>query len=722
MPFNAFPIDTTPFTDFEFLGENRTQLRTQPERIGDVVNVAEFNGFSGDGISDDIAPLRAAVAAALSEGKQTILIPDGAECLISEPLFVGDVGTPTNSNFSINLMGEGGTGQITSTIGSTITASFDDDVAIKFGPGQNCSCQNLFIKSSVSANHPLLLDPAGAGLGIAGGAGGAAGFVASRVMVRNFYTAFQVDYNNFGSLAEHMAFDECEARVCAIGLDIPNTQNREISVTDCRLNATIGIHSWSSPVNVRGGQFGSELQESATLTINTVSALTRTTTAKTISYYDFPAGGTPVSSFYTFTMVVDSPTVAQEALLAVNGYGAMGIDTASYGVVPVCPVSYDTGTNVLTVIVWPYWSMGSYGGLNIKTGTTIETELQAATSLYVAEWVQFFVGNGFNISGIHCEQANALVTAVGQITGGSGGGPSSYIQASFGWPIAHGNLAANNPVRKLQQVFPFFLQNTSADLIIDRSTNQEGTGEKVIVDFYGVGDSRISMSNSSSFVGHINERVMFNSNAGSEDANINYANTTCRAFGGLYSDRTIHTVYPNSVANSYTAGWVQSPCLGSRPMLYVAPQVASSLLAMVTTGAVGSFPLLWGGQSYRLQTWSSGAPVQPWTIGDFVGMTYGRDFDGAPGNFSAVTFDAIGSSNIIALSDTTMAKAGWVLVLNNGAVDNLYICTGIWPDEGFISVCRIDADGTTNCGFNGTAGTSYTGNVKQQPYTLTNYP
>lgn len=723
MAYNSFPIQTTNFTDFEFLGENRTQLRSQPARIGEVVLASEFNGFAGDGVSDDIEPLRAAVAACLSEGKQTVLIPDGANCLISESLFLGYVGDETNSNYSINLMGEGGVGQVTTTIGSRITASFNDDVALHFGPGQEQSCSNLVVTSNVSASNALLRNQNGVAVGLDGGSGGAVGFTMSNMWISNFYTAFKTGVNGDTQLSEHVELDRCEIRNSAIGMWITTLQNREISVNDTRIAATTGVLGYSNPINIRGGQFGSDLQISDTLTITSVSALTRDTNAHTIGYYSFPnEGAVSGANYYTFTLTVSSPSAFQEAMLAVNGYGAMGIDTTSYGVVPICPVSYDSGTNILTCIIWPYWNMGNYAQMNIKTGTTVEAELQAATSMYVSEWSQLFVGNGINAIGIHCEQPLVLCTAMAQIAVG-GGGHTNYVQGNFGWPIAHGDVGASDPIRKLQQVFPFFLQNTDSDMIIDRCNNGETTGEKVIVDQYGSGNGKVYFRNSLNFVNRINERVMFNTNFGSADPNTNYTNTTCRGLGGINSDQSLHSVYPNTDVNTWlNAGWSNSQFLGFRPMLYVTPQVAASLLTLVATGAVGTFPLLWGGQSYRVQAWDAGAPVQPWTIGDWVGFTYGRDFDGAPGNFSTVTFNAVGSSNIIALDDVTMAKAGWVLVLNNGVVDNLYICTGVWPDEGFISVCRADADAITNCGFNGTAGTTYTGNVKQQSYTMVNYP
>lgn len=708
MPFNAFPIDTTPFTDFEFLGENRTKLRTQPERIGDVVNAAEFDTFHGDGVSDDIDALDAAIAAAINEGKQTVIIPDGATCLISRQLFCGNASNPTSTSFSINLMGAGGLGQNTSTIGSRILASFNDDTAILFGPGINCSISNLYINSNVSASHPLLRNTAATAIGFSEGVG----FTAYGLRIANFYTGFKSGIGGT-TLSEHIALNRIEMAGCAVGIDISESQNREVAVNDSRIAAVTAIKNVTLPTTVRGGQFGDGTDPTdATFTIGSISALTRSTSAQTIGYYEFPSSaGVSMANYYTFNVTVSGPSAFEESMLAVNGYGALGISTASYGIVPCCPVSYNSGTNVLSLIIWPYWNMGNYGSTNIKTATTLEAELQAATTMYAAVWVQFFVGTGFNISGIYSEQESRLVTAIGATGEGS-----SNMQAQFGWAISNGNLASNDPARVLQRVFPFMLQHSSSDLVMDCCSASDNTGEKVIVDQYGSGNQRLAVRNSPSFTGVVNERVMFNSNFGASAAT--WANSVCRGFGGVQSDRPLHTVFPNNAANGWVnQGSTQSPFMGSRPMLYVTPQVAQTLLNQIATGAVADIPLLWGGQTYRIQDFNTTVPSSPWIIGSFNGFTYGRDFDGAPGNFSAVTFNAVGTSNLITLSDTSMAKAGWVLVLNNGAVDNQYVCIAVYPSLDQISVIRIGSDSTTNTGFNGTAGTGYTGNVKQQAYT-----
>jgi hypothetical protein len=106
-------------------------------RLADgAVNIAEMSGFVGDGSTDDIIPVKAAIAKALSEGKGAVIRPAGCSIAISEAVFLGFAADQTNPSFSLALLTPGPSGNHESQGGAWKPLT-NDFTAIKVGPGQH---------------------------------------------------------------------------------------------------------------------------------------------------------------------------------------------------------------------------------------------------------------------------------------------------------------------------------------------------------------------------------------------------------------------------------------------------------------------------------------------------------------------------------------------------------------------------------------------------------
>jgi hypothetical protein len=105
------------------------------------------------------------------------------------------------------------------------------------------------------------------------------------------------------------------------------------------------------------------------------------------------------------------------------------VKTARFGVVPLVLTNYNAGTLVATLKLAPGWVLSFSSGVLTVAGTDIQAEIQAVTTLYAAEKVTVFSGNGINARGVHIENPG-VVTTLAECAAGFGGDPwSSYILA-----------------------------------------------------------------------------------------------------------------------------------------------------------------------------------------------------------------------------------------------------------------------------------------------------
>jgi hypothetical protein len=83
------------------------------------------------------------------------------------------------------------------------------------------------------------------------------------------------------------------------------------------------------------------------------------------------------------------------------------IDDSRFGLIPLTITGYNAGTNVISLATRSGWSLFYGQGTNLKTGSNLETRIQAATTLGVGERLTTFTGVSINQSGtIHLENAS----------------------------------------------------------------------------------------------------------------------------------------------------------------------------------------------------------------------------------------------------------------------------------------------------------------------------
>lgn len=692
---------------------------------GGAVHVAatNFGTFDGTGTNDMLAQFQAADAARISQGKQTLILPAGARMKLSASFTPGG---GTCAIVSEDYFGNS-TGQRTA-----IEASFNNAPAIIFSSGSRKHFYAGFnITSSVSAQHVLLRDKGGCGVGVHSGA---SDLEMDRMWIDKFYNGVMTSYDFADSTAEKIVLNNVETE-CAIDVHVAKLQNRGMMVRDSRLKGVTNLLAFSEPNIIENFHGGPGNGSSATFTIADVSVQKVTPGATYYChFYDF-ASSLP---YVEVTMTIaGSPTSLQLAMLAADGggsdmpyimpsaYQALGVLTDHYGVVPMTPISYDDGTGALVARIWPYWLYQNFS-TSVLTETDLGDEIEAGTTLYASTWGHLVHSNGFHLCGGHSELSGGVVTIAAKSGYGGGGHSAKVEQYELGYGISgHGDAT---PVQELQKVFSYFCQHADGVFELDRVRQSDPATTKVNFDQKGTFESRTIVNRCPSFIGKFNERILSNGNfnaGGSAGWNV----ATCKAYGGFESDVPMHCSVSTPVGGGQSfairrSGWMQSPYKGSRPALSAIPQMAPGLVTKLAafTGGIGTFPMPFGRRLYQKISALVAVATIDFIAYDHEGLTYGKDFDGAGGNWNRIGFTARGGSPFIALDDDTSGvdalkamQEGWGLLLNNGSTDDLYICAGFDPDT--LTVFVVRASDSTIQGFNGTAGAEYTGNVKQQAFT-----
>lgn len=214
-------------------------------------------GATGDGVTDDLAAIQAAIDWAYTNGIATVHMPAG-HYKITDVLWLDapDNGrthwsNPPNAQFSLRLVGEGwggGDGH------GTYIEKTDNGTALVVGPGQYMGVKGVSITGSPISWRSQLGDGGAAGILIMGAGGGAHATNIEDCQIAYFPDAISVGMN-LGTMGDSNTIVRCQIAMCNYGFHMYGSQNFINAVYDCTFqNCKRAIYSnYNQFVNVVGG-------------------------------------------------------------------------------------------------------------------------------------------------------------------------------------------------------------------------------------------------------------------------------------------------------------------------------------------------------------------------------------------------------------------------------------------------------------------------------------
>ena len=659
-------------------------------------------GAKGDGSTDDTAAIQACIDAAVATKAHCVYMPRGTYKTTS-PLFLDPPGNlrssitnPTIFNFSLSLVGEAGLGNHEG-YGTAIKPSADNFVALWVGPGQGMCVSDLSILGPGNS-YRNTMSSSGVGIAVSGGSGGASRVLIENVMVENFYQGISTGQNN-SSLADNFSGIKVFINNCYRGLYLEAAQNYINNLTDCNItNCTIAVDNSTGPeINVRGGNYSVTGAHKGSFTIGTVSSFT--TFSETYSGNTF--------TNYRFTAVVSSPDTAMN-----NGtYNSAEILTTGFGDVPLRLEIFNTGTNTATFSLWPMWLFGNFTlNLNMATGTDLQAECAAATTLYVQERVTTFLGRNIFVDGIHMENPGTVTT----LADATNSGVLSIRNTFFNYEISHGDASGGSGgalgLFYGQQAFPFVNNNNASVVLADNNFNQTSP-EGVVFDVAGLS----AKLTSSRPVGLSPPNIRYGYNANlivGGSGNSPYS--AVRGAGEFDSQPFIPTGFTGFEPRTWLG--LGERISGRRPAAGTTPRLTPTQIAAYgSLGALGTYPPLCGDAVYSISDWNSGAQTHLFAKSSHAFYSYGQDLTAAwsyKGQTTVVT-DTSGTGAL-----TQWAFPGLKITLNNGNPHD-FIVTEVHPALSYVNAILIN---TSTSALSGIKTATYTGSmVTQETYSITQF-
>ena len=535
----------------------------------------------------------------------------------------------------------------------------------------------------------------GAGFAVPGGNGGANRTKLINVGVDSFYygivTAFNVN-GTIGLGAENKIIDPYIVNACQ-GVAILGGENFINYIIGGSVSAQTAVYTTLSVgVVITGGNFSDGDPNPATsFALTSVSAAV-------------------VNNQYVVTATITTPdaylinTCASVASCAANVYNAFSFVTTHFGVVPMQMTSFNTGTKVATFQSIPQW-LAPYA--NTCCGD-LATELGNLSTVYAAEMLTTFSGAGFNVTGAHVENPGNATTFINSESN-SPVRTSTFTDTFFNYdpslvPPAS-PTAAQLAAFYAQQEFPFIyvgnVDTTINTVSGGNGVNRPWTSDYLMVDVL----PNVNLTwHGEAFP--LNIRGTTIGGTAGDTFTGDYSTINTAGLGGGVFDRTPFVSLAYTQADVFRVfGWQATPATGYRPAPWALPcispsqfTVLQSLPAITNTPYVVSYPLIWGGEQYRLCDWSLGSPAHYGFISSHFGYSYGQNLTTT--NVPSLAWSSRGNSPAVYINDTSLFFPGLSLTLtgtNGGSCpDTLetFMTTEVHHYLGYIRVENAGQDGS----------------------------
>jgi hypothetical protein len=709
-------------------------------------------GAWGDNSHDDTVALQTMIDWGFGNGSTYFQLSPGGVYLISSALFLDPPGNlrsnlanPTNFSFAATLSGGMGPGDVPGNQIATLQTTFATSCALWIGPGQGMEVSNLRITGPTpgALGNFRGLPQGGISYCVAGGNGGASRTLLDNVTSRQMYTGIEIGANGNFALGDSNTIRKCNI-VGAVAINFTQFNNLINRVDECVVETSTGIiaSNFNGPT-VSGGNYS----------VPSLAANTYTATGIT-SATAFQAGGQT-----TFQITVTVPFTNADAFLrAGNIYNGYAIVTPDFGVIPMDIQSYNTATNTGTFIVLDTYAsfLANNGfGVDPATNSNLIVEINAATTVYAAERNIIFVGEGFNVNGIHIENGNVPTTLYQDGANSSalaGAAHNEFKNLRFNGDWANGspgsNLGAQSAAVKAQyyvgRAYPG-LKIKFSEVLLDSITNSVPTQDAVIIDCSNPECTLTGRGSLPSF----QSRIPINAYPFTNAANVpELVPGVPPAFGpGTFWDGSPFVGTQIQAGqqglnrqDAVRSAYGQGRCVmyGVRPAPWCSPAVTPAQLAVINctpqptclpaipnpaspASVSVDYPLLWGGQVYRLADWFfSPFPTQFSLVSNHHFYTLGQ-------SLPTTNWHYIGQSNFLYVNDTRLFFPGLGVVLPNPSGGNqVALVTGVYPVLGYVTVLQANLNGENSSNgpfvLSGVKTTIYTGTtVGQEPFTITRF-
>jgi hypothetical protein len=694
--------------------------------VGDVLTTANTNiGGAGSGFSftvtqvgGDIVQYQGLAWMAITNNNLnntpvTILTGNPFTAPAWQPI----VARPTNFAFSLTFSGTGSVGSGQNNRGCSLKPTFNNTPIFWMGTGSGQAVRNVQINVP-SVAWRAGLNPDGVGFAIAGGNGGAHNTLIENTEVDNVYACMQTGVNQ-DSLADSNTFRKNVCNNCYYGVLITKTQNDINHIDDPTFSCTIAIFNGVGPqVLVTGGNLSATTSQHAAFGISGTSAVAVSTNPHNSNTF-----------IYNFSTTLASPDVYVPFV-----YNSYEIVTAHFGVIPLVPIKWNAGTNVMQFQILTSWGLHFFGGGNAIGQSDLQNEIQAVTKVYAAERVTVYQGEGITAIGQHIENPTACTTLV-ENGHGFAGDVGMYLRRIRlnADPGMSAYSPANQPGSDYYQslyycakVFGIIIGDATGYGVELQQIQWEISSDPVLVD-WGTdcgGCSISSVPNNSNF--YVTNGYQ---NAGSPAGMVSgggiypFVPATGSGYYGC-----IH--YPTFNTNSLDflirfQGSATGPCQGYFPAPNQTPRILPSQLPTGALGALGSYPLINGGTIYSVVDWNSGALTNLHARSAHSFYSYGQNLTTT--NVTGLSWSYKPGGAWVYVDANTMKYMfnGLGITLNSGsgAGPKPYVVTGVYPGLGYITVQQTSTNSQTN-GLEGASNTTvYTGTlITQQAYAWTQYP
>jgi Pectate lyase superfamily protein len=642
-------------------------------------------GAIGNGSHDDTAAIQAAIDYAFAHNLSAVYCPAGTykttgTIYLDPPGNLrSNLSNPVMFQFTIAFFGDPAAGGVQLS-GCRIEPIFNNAVAFMVGTGQGMRVSDIAVIGPNNAYRGNM-NPGGVGIGLAGGNGGSSGNLIENTYVRHFYTLYKTNANNSCCLDDNNTFRRVGGDDGYYGIFLYGTETYIDDIVEPRLGGvTIAVDSeWSKQVNVLGGNLSATSGASGSFAISATSTL------------GAGCGG------WCFTTTVAAPDGYFGTV-----YNTYMIATHHFGVIPLVLTSWNSSTDAATFGFWLPWLRANYGNSPNFPYSGIQTDIQAATTIYAAERVAVAKGMGIKLDGVHVENPTACSAILIMANKWGGQISNEIVNPYFNYDPSLASESTTTANKYCQQSYPFIdasqeSPNGQSPFALSlRGGNWGAATTPLIIDVSPWTQLTGSLLNSTRFNIRVFDNSAYSYGMTAAGGYYNYPNvgqfaTEARGAGRWDADYFLPSAM--SVGSLSWNLWASGESTttefcGYEPCPSTTPNFSPSLYSLVSgaLGSLGSYPPIACRTVFKSVDWNSGAITPPSTVGGGIflrsascpGYSYGQNLTDQ--NIAATSITRGGSGASISGTTLTIGQGNFPgpgnLVSGAGVAAGTYLVSG----------------------------------------------